>query len=77
MILLSSLYFLMILAVSTCHTIKFPSSSPDAKYCPHGDTEMERTHEVWNLYSMETAVGKGFRSEGCGSSGISLVGSSI
>lgn len=43
---------------------KLPSSSPEAKYWPHGETEIERTHVVWNLYSIETEVGNGLRSEG-------------
>ena len=56
---------------------KLPSSSPEAKYWPQGDTEIERTQVVWNLYSIETEVGNGLRSDGWGSSGISFEGSSI
>ncbi len=62
--LFSSLYFLNILVVGTCHTIKLPSSSPDAKNVPQGEIVIDLTHVVWNLNSIETLVGNGFRSLG-------------
>lgn len=73
--LFSSLYFLIILLVITCQITRFPSSSPEAKYYPQGDTDIVLTQVLWNLYSIETYVGKGFKSLGCGNSGISYEGS--
>jgi hypothetical protein len=64
MTLLSSLYFLKILVVGTCHINKLPSSSPDAKNVPQGEIAIDLTHVVWNLNSIETLVGNGLRSLG-------------
>jgi hypothetical protein len=40
----SSLYFLKILVVKTSQIIKLWSSSPDAKYLPQYETEIDLTH---------------------------------
>jgi len=37
-------------------------SSPDARYRPHCDTEIDLTHDLWKLYSIDNPVGNGLRS---------------
>jgi len=62
----SNLYFLKIRVVRQSQTITLWSSSPEAKYLPHGETEIALTQVSWNLNSSEIWVGKGLRSFGDG-----------
>lgn len=71
----SNLYLRKILVDVTSQTIKLWSSSPEARYLPQGETEIDRTHVLWKLKSIEIYVGNGFKSFGEGSSGISEFGS--
>ena len=73
--LFSNLYFLRILALLTSHTIRLWSSSPDARYLPQGETEIDLTQLLWKENSTLSLIGKGFKSFGDGSSGMSTFGS--
>lgn len=55
--------------------IRLPYSSPEAKYIPQGDIDIDLTQEVWNLYSIDKELGKGLRSLTYGNSGIRAEGS--
>jgi hypothetical protein len=67
--------FFIILLDYRFQTIKLPLSSPLARNKPFGLMEIDLTQVVWKQYSTERRVGKGFKSFGLGSSGMSLDGS--